>query len=336
MAVLKAKSLKSALERARKVGLVEEAVTVAGCPLVLRSLTPEEYEAINDEVKDLEEVAYLHGFQIGHLSRAIVEIDGVDLRDVDLVEVEEGDKPVKLEKHAWLRENFLKTWSREAILAGWRKLLEVLAASDARAKEGITFSIAEETDEEKFRRLLGEMKEAGSELPNELVVKVLDDEGFILKSTKAELDSAAEKLAEVQAPEEAPKAPEEVPQTPAAKAESAEALMRNRVPMNQGAVEVPSPPQAAAPVMTSSRKVEVPAAIKDAAVSTQALSRAAQIAALEGGGHEGPVAPVQGRTEAAAVELRRPGTPDPKGVAAILDRPPTAGLNPRYQPPRRV
>lgn len=336
MAVLQAKKLKAALEKAKKVGLVEEAVTVAGCQIVLRSLTPDEYEAISEEGKDLEELAYLNAFQIGHLARSIVEIDGVDLRDVDFVEVEdeETSKVIKLEKHAWLRDTILRTWSREAIISSWRKLLEVMALSEAKAKEGITFTIAEETDEEKFRRLLAEMLESTAELPPDLVIRILDDGGLILKSTKAELEEATEKLSDLGTPEvPAPKfiSPEEVPeQSPV----DAEALMQNRTPLNQGVADVPVP-QTVGPI-SASRRAEVPEAIRQAAVPTQSLSRAAQIAALEGEALDVPPAALQAPGASEAVELRRAGPMDTKEVKTILDKPPMAGINPRYSPPRRA
>ena len=339
MAVLQAKKLKAALEKAKKVGLVEEAVTVAGCQIVLRSLTPDEYEAISEEGKDLEELAYLNAFQIGHLARAIIEIDGVDLRDVDFVEVEdeETSKLIKLEKHAWLRDTILRTWSREAIISSWRKLLEVMALSEVKAKEGITFTIAEETDEEKFRRLLAEMLESTADLPPDLVIRILDDGGLILKSTKAELEEAAEKLSDLGTPEgPAPKpiaseASEESPERPPV---DVDALMRNRTPLNQGVAEVPVP-QTVGPI-SASRKAEVPEAIRQAAVPTQSLSRAAQIAALEGEALDVPPAAPQAPGAPEAVELKRTTPIDTKEVKTILDKPPMAGINTRYSPPRRA
>jgi hypothetical protein len=327
MAVLQAKKLKAALEKAKKVGLIEQPVTIAGCSLVFRSLTPEEYEAIGDETRELEDVAYLHGFQIGHLCRAIVEIDGVDLRDATLIEVEEEDgKTVKLEKHAWVRDTLLNTWGREAINVGWRKFAELLIKAEEKAKEGIQFDIAEETDEEKLRRLLGEIRELGDSIPGELLIKTLGESGLAPKVSQAEVDAAAAKLAEVAA-EAQP-----VPQPPQQQDSSVDALMRNRTPMNQGAVDVPPPPQSSAPVQVSaSQKVPVPEAIRQAATPVQNLSRAAQIASLEG--EPPPVQFVPQRPSVEAVELKRPV---PGGGQVPVDRPPVAGVNPRYSPPRRA
>jgi len=327
MAVLQAKKLKAALEKAKKVGLIEQPVTIAGCSFVFRSLTPEEYEAIGDETRELEDVAYLHGFQIGHLCRAIVEIDGVDLRDVNLIEIEEEDgKPVKLEKHAWVRDTFLKTWGREAITVAWRKFAELLIKAEEKAKEGIQFDIAEETDEDKLRRLLGEVRELGESIPGELLIRTLGESGLAPKVSQAEVDAAAAKLAEVET-EAQP-----VPQPPIPQEDSSVSdLMRNRTPMNQGSVDLPAPAQSSAPVQVSaSQKVPVPEAIRQSATPVQNLSRAAQIASLEG---EPPPAPVTSqRPSVEAVELKRPISGGPVPV----DRPPVAGVNPRYSPPRRA
>lgn len=324
MAVLQAKKLKAALEKAKRVGLIEQPVTIAGCSLVFQSLTPEEYEAIGSETRELEDVAYLHGFQIGHLCRAIVEIDGVDFRGVDLIEVEEEDgKVVKLEKHAWIRDTFLNTWGREAITVGWRKFAELLIKAEEKAKEGIQFDIAEETDEEKLRRLLGEIQEAGASLPNELVATILSESGLAPKVSQAEVDEAAAKLATIEASAQ--------PVEPPVQDQTVSDLMRNRTPMNQGAVDLPAPPTGGVPVQVSaSQKVPVPAAIREAAVPVQNLSRAAQIAALEGEPPPVPVVPQKPAVE--AVELKRPLTPGQVPV----DRPPMAGVNPRYRPPQRA
>jgi len=326
MAILQAKKLKAALEKAKRVGLIEQPVTIAGCSLVLQSLRPEDYEAIGNETRELEDVEYLHGFQMGHLSRAIVEIDGVDLRGVDYIEVEEEEgQVVKLEKHAWLRDTYLQTWGREAITVGWRKFAELLIKAEEKAKEGIHFDVAEETDEEKLRRLLGEIQETGASLSNELVVKILSESGLAPKVSQAEVDEAAVKLAAIELVAQPVEPPTQT------SGQAVDDLMRNRTPMNQGAVDLPTPPSGGSPVQVSaSQKVPVPAAIREAAIPVQNLSRAAQIAALEG--EPPPVPMVPQRPAVEAVELKTPVAPGQVPV----DRPPMAGVNPRYRPPQRA
>lgn len=332
MDTLQESKLKTALQKAKNVGRIEEPVTIAGCSIVLQSLSPDEYEAINEETKELEDMAYLHAYQIEHLCRSIVEVEGIDLRGMKFIEVDgEGDKKVKLERHAWLRDEYLRSWGREAIVSAWRKMLEVFAKADEKAKEGIQFSIAEETDEGRFRRLIGEMKEAAGELPDELVLKVLDEEGLMLKATKAELDAVNEalKTTEGVAPEAPPQPTPAVVQNPNIGAtaslspEQASALMANRVPLNRQAVDVPPPQATQAPTTVSAgRRVEVPPEIRQAAVPVQNLSRA----------DRPPMPEILPPDPKEIVEIKRPA---PVATMPVIDGPPATGINTRYQPPRR-
>jgi hypothetical protein len=88
--------------------------------------------------------------------------------------------------------------------------------------------------------------------------------------------------------------------------------------------------------VSASRKAEVPEAIRQAAVHPQSLSRAAQIAALEGEALDVPPVAPQASGASEAVELKRTAPIDTKEVTTILDKPPAAGINPRYSPPRRA
>ena len=91
MGVVSAKQLNEALAQAKSVGLVEEKFKMGDCEIAVRNLRPEEYESVVQECKDLEDLAYLNKWQEGHVCRSIIEINGVDLRDTDFVEVEEPD-----------------------------------------------------------------------------------------------------------------------------------------------------------------------------------------------------------------------------------------------------
>lgn len=226
MATLRAKNLHSALQKARRVGRVEEPVEIAGCPLVLQSLTPADYEAIVAECAELDDVWYYHAYQIGHVCRAIVEIDGEDLRDVNYIEDEIPDPkdPTKLvtrkmERHEWIKTNLIAGWGREAIIVAWRKFAEVLVQAEKQAKEGVHFSIPDESAEDKLRRLLKDVGELQSEIPTELTEKILSDAGFLKKSSMAELDAVAKRvdgLAELDRQVEAlSQSPQAVPAEPA-------------------------------------------------------------------------------------------------------------------------
>ena len=98
MATLQATKVLAALKKAKRVGRVEEGMTIDGCSLVLQNLSPEDYDAINQETADLEELEFIHAYQVAHLCRSLVEI-GDQLqaefcrnfygKDIDIV-LEEG------------------------------------------------------------------------------------------------------------------------------------------------------------------------------------------------------------------------------------------------------
>ena len=93
MGTLSARTLRESLQKARNIGIVEERLQLFDeCEVVVRNLRPDEYEAIHAECKELEEIAYLYGFQFGHVKRAIVELNGQDLRGVEYVEDSMGPR----------------------------------------------------------------------------------------------------------------------------------------------------------------------------------------------------------------------------------------------------
>ena len=82
MGTLSARNLRESLKKAKNVGIVEERVSLFGeIEVVVRNLRPDQYEAINDDCKEEEDLNYLYGFQTGHVKRAIVELNGQDLRE---------------------------------------------------------------------------------------------------------------------------------------------------------------------------------------------------------------------------------------------------------------
>jgi hypothetical protein len=356
MATLKATKVLEALQKAKQVGRVEEAVTIAGCPLVLQNLSPDDYNAIHADTKALDEVEYLHAYQIGHVSRAIVEIGDQDLRDVEFIEDEvptgawglaahmpskklaeqitaeikkvggkasvikpDGEtRTIKLECHEWLHD-LVAGWGRETVTVAWRKVMDVVAMGEEKAKEGVQFKVPDETSEERYRRLLGELKETEDDLPAELIQSTLAEMGYQPVSTPAELEAADQKLQELsKSQEQAPQAPPQAPQAPPAAPvapttpEPAPApqappeaqqqaptpppvdpaeLMRRRQQLNQQGAQVPTPQQS--PTLDpASRPAPVPDQLRKAAeMNTVALQqqggapplkgRAAEIAALE-------------------------------------------------------
>jgi hypothetical protein len=405
MATLQASRVLEALKKAKQVGRVEEPVTIAGCPLVLQNLSPDDYDSIHDETKDLDELEYLHAYQIAHVCRAIIEIGDQDLRDVQYIEDEvpsgawgiaaylpskktaeelaaevkklggkatvikpDGEvRTIKLERHEWLR-NFVAGWGREAVQVGWRKVMDVVATADEKAKEGVQFKIPDETNDDKFRRLLGELKEVEEELPDELVQSALAEMGYQSISTTAELQAVDDKLQKLReaAPEpeeaqqglrEAARAPSESGVTPTIPKPSSglqsppEAqeqpssprqvdpaeLMRGRKRLNENMNQVPTP---SVTVQPATRPAPVPQQLRQAAEANVAplRGRAAEIAALEAQVdptiiEEASIQPRQPYIEEVAELSERAEGIDGAALKASVDRPPMVGINPRFKPP---
>lgn len=383
MATLKSKKLQEALKKAKNVGRAEEQIVVDECSLVLQSLNATQYEAIVAEVKDVDGIEYFHSYQAGHVCRAIVEIEGIDLRETEYVETEvpsggylinavvsktkaaeakgalqaigvdltvvtpdgsEGERTVLVERHEWVRQQ-ISTWSREAVTTTYRKLTDVITEGERRARSKIEFRVSDESAEDKFRRLLMEAKGLENEIPPDLVQSVLEDIGYLQKSTPqelAEIDRRAREFAmqqaearQQQAQAEAPPPPRDpapmaAPEPPKVEegpppspiqvqqdlqAELAERL-KARVPMNRQPMQAPVPLQPG----------QVPTQLQ--------ANRASQIAALEGQLDPEALAqpapfPLQ---QVEVAELSKPAPRlDGGGLKSILNQPPTVGLNPRFR-----
>jgi len=400
MATLQATKVLEALRKAKRVGRVEDGVVIDGCQIVMQNLSPEDYDSINRETEELDEMEFLHAYQLGHICRAIVEIEGQDLRNSDFIEdevpsgawavaayvankdqaekfvdeikkangkatvlpPEEGaSRTIKLERHEWLRDNLLSSWGREAVVVAWRKFAELLTEADEKAKEGVQFKIPDETPEERFRRLLGEIKEVEEDLPSELVRGILGDAGFISKSSAEELEAVNQRMREMgkdeQAPEQAPKAsqepattpeapaapepqqaPEQAPEPPQQAPEPSPAdLMRTRKPVSQQVGLATTQPVAAA-TQPAARPTQVPEQLRRAAeVNAASVGRSAKIAALEAQADPTLVAPVEDAPKPSppaevAVLTKKAAPVDGAALRDIVDRPPAVGINPRFKP----
>lgn len=373
MGILSARSLTQALSQARHIGLTEESFVVGDTSVVVRNLRPDQYDAIFKECQGLADVEYLNTWQMAHVCRAICELNGQDLRDVQYVEDEEPDpkragqmKLVKHELHAWLRKNVISTWAREVVYIVYRKVADAIEAAEKRAQDGITFRVDDESAEDKFRRLIGELKELEAEVPERILDTVLKDNGYMRRATMDEIEVAEQKLAKVAekieqtkagAPEEAPAAPPvetsqapTVPESAPVPAQRTQAgppspermaqLLRQRQPMNQQpeAASMPQPSaQAQSPVPAGPPQSAPPVhAVPQAALG----GRTAEHAALEGGFPDfppGTPAPVNLQPQPTVPEVRvGSGVKlDPNAAQTILDTPPVGGINPRFRPPQR-
>ncbi len=197
--VLSAQKISAALDRAKNICIIEEVIEIAGNRLVVRNLRPADYENINKATEGAtHEAELLYAWQKAHICYALVEVNGIDLRGVDFVEVEEADKDgqrktVKLEVPTYLRDHLVSTWSKEAVYTVFRKIGDAVARAESASSENIKFLVPEEGPEEKYRRLVSEMRDIEDEVPPALVDKILDEHGFMKKSTAAEIKAAMEK-----------------------------------------------------------------------------------------------------------------------------------------------
>ena len=283
---LAAQRLTDALAKAKRIGAVEEGLTLMGLPIVLQTLRPQDYEDILGGIEGLDDVPYYNAYQLEHVARALIEIDGHDLRDVEYIEdeapagflvwatlpteelaqkllksVEEagGDagispsddrRQVKYERHEWIKKHVLGTWGREALVVAWHKFAELLVTADEQAKEGIEFRILDETAETKMRRVVGELRESFEGLPVELVDKVLKDAGLQRSSTVDEMRKATDRIDQLATEETAEAAPP--PAAPPSPEPAPPEQQYRRVPEPDPAAPAPASglPPAPAPVLT--------------------------------------------------------------------------------------
>jgi hypothetical protein len=228
-----------------------------------------------------------------------------------------------------------------------------MVESEQKAKEGVQFRIPDESPEDKYRRLLGELQEIEDEMPDELVASVLESQGY-LKGTSAQEKEAikerARKFAEEQSHNQAaavPEEPQEEVSLPSVEQSASEEKpasdpslpaqrMQKRQPLNRVAV-APKVPQESVPRMA---RQPVDPEIKRTAINMRS-SRSEQIAQLEGqlglvptevNSEDLPVAPVAPEEVA---EIRPLEKIDPKAITKLVDAPPKAGINPRYRPHNR-
>lgn len=371
MGITSAKKLEESLAKAKGVGLVEETFIIGDVEVTLRNLRPDEYEVALEECADLEELTYLNKFQESHVCRAIQELNGVSLRDIDFVECEEPDpnkkgqlRPIKRERHEWLRRHVLRTWSREAMYTAYRKFTDVVTLAEKKAKENVTFLTPDENAEEQFRRLVGELKELENDVPPALVTAILQEYGYTHYTQTSDrealegLDRLASERPEGGTPDDgsspsedpppSPSAPPSAPETPVAKQVQAAELLRKRVPLNQQVESAPEPapepPAATAQMPVAVQPPPMPVMSKRSAefLAQEALYDEELRAAIPVGvvppGAESGVAPEllpQGRPASREVAEIRPKQEhtDPRALAGIIERPPTGGLNPKFRRP---
>ncbi len=348
MATLNAKKLGRVLHKAKEVGRAELDFTLDGMSLVLQSLRPQEYVDINDDTKELEDIAYLTEWRRAHLCRSLVEVDDQDLRGIDYIEddVESTDpkgtvtvKTVKFPRYIWLRDNLLSEWGKEAIDVAFRKFTEVVELAEKKAARGVDFAAVDETAEDKFRRQLGEALETAADVPGDLVAKTFEALGLTANQvTKKDMEAANERLAKFA--EETPDEPRRYHspiqvERPEEDLEEAVPLIppQGRQPLNRVApviqqetvVKTRSVPPVPVPVQTSQP-------LKGRAAEYASLeAEAGMDAGMDIVGGTQPATPEQLRRLQASQQQPKLATP----TAVVLDAPQRGGINPRFQRPQR-
>jgi len=353
---LQVEQLKSVLERAKNTGICEEAVTVSGLSLVVRSLPPEAYNDIYAELEACAEGSeYMHGHQIEHVCRAICEIEGEDLRDVEYIEVEKENpdthelEMVKVPRHEWLKDNLMATWSREVIHTLYRKFMDAVNQATEEATKGIVFRVETETAEEKFRRLLGEAVLAGDDIPDDMREAILKEHDLLSATSEEELakfnEDAKKFLAEQRTKmgldeREAPKTtPAPPPSEPPPSTVPIEDLMASRTPMNQEAVQERTPITPETRVEVANKRPPLPAGIEVVDLGKKGAERAAQFAALEEAAASDGLALDEGVSPNQVYQIHQGGHVLEKrtqqGVKSplVIDKKPTGGINKKYNPP---
>jgi len=372
---ISAKQLNDALEKARSVGIVEEPFNVGDVEVVLRNLRPDEYEAIIDETKELEDVQYLDAYMKGHIARSLVQLNGFSFRGVQFVECEEPDpkKPgqlraVKRELHDWIKQEVLSTWGKEVIFVAYRKFTDVVTLAEQKSKENVTFIVPEEDAPEKYRRLVGELRELEGEVPPNLVEGILKENGYqhytVSKDIAAmkELDDQAGKSAVnegpapavPQAPPAPPVAAPVAPPPPQQAPSNIAQVMRQRVPLNQQAVDVPPPPapSVAPPPDMHPQAPQPPAVMQlpQAPPMSQAAQRWAATLAEDAQFDPtvraqppmgvqppppGTVSPLQPTPDVPVLSHEHAEHTNPQELSRIVEQPPRVGINPKFRPPQR-
>jgi hypothetical protein len=347
MASLSARRLHEGLSKARNIGIVYQDVEVDDCKLVVRNLRPDEYEAIIAETKGLTGLEGMNVYQKGHACRAIVEINGIDLRGVKFIEDEEEDpktgktKTIKREVHEYLRTEVVDTWTKEPLYVVFRKVLDAVAEAEKKAQSKVQFTTEEETNEEKLRRLVGDLKELQDDIPEPLFDRILEESNLMRRLSKEEgkaiedrLGKAAEEGRVVTPP--APSTPPPPQETVAA--DNVQQRLRDRVPLNRQAVVVPD---ASPPIQERFERVPVQAPPPPIQATPPTASRSAKIAAIEGDLDPSLTsALLEGSSqtrrpaEVAVIGGDRTDRVDPTKLA--VDKPPQGGLNPLYRPPPRL
>lgn len=192
--------LLDAIEDVRNLGYYEEPFRIGKCQGYLSNLMPEDISTVLENAtaevdQSKNPLLFNNALHYGTLSRAIVEINGVDLRGVEYIETEMPDpdhkgkrKKTLVERHRYIQEKILSTWRKEPIELLYMKQLEVSERAEKECNQHIRIDLSDESPEQKYRRILTELKEQELNLPLSLSQKILREAGYASISTQEEAE----------------------------------------------------------------------------------------------------------------------------------------------------
>lgn len=186
MSSISLKSLQSAMAAIADVGRGESTFDVAGTSVTVRLLLPDEEVSVQREAsKVLEDVPdgdhfgvlqYMDAFKVGILSRAIIQVDTIDLRSVDYVEtgeVLENGKAVK-EPKALAMRGMVDSWTRPPRDILFRKYVELMVRIEIKAEAAVSFDPTDlDTEIGRLETRLTTLKEEKAKREN------VDKSGFL-------------------------------------------------------------------------------------------------------------------------------------------------------------
>jgi hypothetical protein len=166
-------ALEQALSGIEQLGHDEITFDVGNTPLTMRTLSPEEEHAVqqyaaeawtvdDNENASGETLAFVDRFRLDTIARAIVQVQGQDLRDVACIET--GGKlangaPIREQRHLVMRVMVLK-WGGPVRAMVFKKYTEMLKKVEHRAEKAVEFDPVDiKTEIERLEARLQELKD---------------------------------------------------------------------------------------------------------------------------------------------------------------------------------
>jgi len=173
-------ALESAFANIETIGKGELAFPVAGVPVVLRIIPPDEEtyvhkqaaKAAQPDTDDTTEedgtqhraMSYINEVKLGIVCHAIIEIDGLDLRDSPFIETGEklpNGTPIKIARAEAIRKIIKqREWSGTLLIMMFRKYGELLERVEREAEGAVIFEPSDRKAEiERLEKRLAQLKE---------------------------------------------------------------------------------------------------------------------------------------------------------------------------------